>query len=75
MNRVWAAVSVLLLTSSVVMAVNQQPTVVQTSTLKIGDSAPDFTLPDQDGKPIRLASFIGKQRVVVAFYIKAFTSG
>ncbi len=75
MIRVWAAVPVLLLTSSVVMALNQQPAAVQTSTLKVGDSAPDFTLPDQDGKPVRLASFIGKQRVVLAFYIKAFTSG
>jgi thioredoxin-dependent peroxiredoxin len=39
-----------------------------------GDAAPDFELPDQDGRPVRLKDFRG-QRVVVYFYPKADTPG
>ncbi len=39
-----------------------------------GDQAPDFELPDQDGRPIRLSDFRG-QKVVVYFYPKADTPG
>jgi thioredoxin-dependent peroxiredoxin len=39
-----------------------------------GDVAPDFTLPDQDGKPLTLSSLKGKV-VVLYFYPKDFTSG
>ncbi len=42
--------------------------------LQIGDPAPDFTLPNQDGKLIKLSSFKG-QRVVVYFYPKDDTPG
>jgi cytochrome oxidase Cu insertion factor (SCO1/SenC/PrrC family) len=53
----------------------QQPAARETSTLKIGDMAPDFTLPDQDGKPVHLSDFRGKKNVVLAFYVLAFTGG
>ena len=43
--------------------------------LKVGDLAPDFALPDQNGRTIRLSDFRGKKTVVLAFYIKAFTPG
>lgn len=65
----------LLLTWSILIAFAQQPPANQTGTLKVGDKAPDFSLPDQDGKPVRLSSLLGKGRVVLAFYVKAFTSG
>ena len=39
-----------------------------------GDTAPDFTLPDQDGNPVTLSSFRGKN-VVLYFYPKADTPG
>jgi hypothetical protein len=39
-----------------------------------GEEAPDFELPDQDGRPVRLKDFRG-QRVVVYFYPKADTEG
>ena len=45
------------------------------ATLKIGDRAPDFTLPDQNGKQIKLSDFRGKKWVVLAFYIRASTPG
>jgi cytochrome oxidase Cu insertion factor (SCO1/SenC/PrrC family) len=53
----------------------QQPAANQTRTLKVGDMAPDFTLPDQNGKPVRLSDFHGKQNVILAFYVLAFTGG
>ena len=42
--------------------------------IEAGDAAPDFELPDQDGRPVRLKDFRG-QRVVVYFYPKADTPG
>ncbi len=43
--------------------------------LKEGDKAPDFTLPDQNNKMVHLGDFHGKKTVVLAFFIKASTSG
>lgn len=43
--------------------------------LSEGDEAPDFTLKDQDGKDVSLASYRGKKNVVIAFYPRAFTPG
>ena len=42
--------------------------------LAIGDPAPDFTLPDQQGQPVSLADLRG-QRVVIYFYPKDDTPG
>lgn len=42
--------------------------------LTIGKKAPDFALPDQDGKTVKLSDFKGK-RVILFFYPKANTSG
>ena len=42
--------------------------------LKIGDLAPDFTLPNQDGIDVSLSSFRGN-RVVIYFYPKDSTPG
>jgi peroxiredoxin len=43
--------------------------------LKVGDEAPDFTLPANDGKPVKLSDFRGKKNVVLAFFPAAFTGG
>ena len=43
--------------------------------LKVGDMAPDFTLPASDGKTYQLSDFKGKKAVVLAWFPKAFTSG
>lgn len=43
--------------------------------LKVGDTAPDFTLPSTGGKPVTLSEFRGKKNVVLAFYPAAFTGG
>jgi thioredoxin-dependent peroxiredoxin len=42
--------------------------------IEVGATAPDFTLPDQNGEPVSLADLRG-QRVVVYFYPKADTPG
>jgi peroxiredoxin Q/BCP len=42
--------------------------------LKIGDPAPDFTMPDQTGEPVSLRGLRGKQ-VVLYFYPKDDTPG
>lgn len=41
--------------------------------LKVGEAAPDFSLPGTDGKTYRLADFKGRQAVVLAWFAKAFT--
>jgi thioredoxin-dependent peroxiredoxin len=45
-----------------------------TPRLTPGDPAPDFTLPDADGKPVSLSEFRGR-RVIVYFYPAASTPG
>jgi thioredoxin-dependent peroxiredoxin len=42
--------------------------------LKVGDPAPDFTLPGSDGKTYSLPDLKG-QTVVLAWFPKAFTGG
>ena len=47
----------------------------ETTELKVGDPAPNFTLQASDGKTYTLSDFKGKKAVVVAWFPKAFTSG
>ena len=42
--------------------------------LKVGDKAPDFVLPDQNGKTHKLADYFGS-KVLMYFYPKDFTPG
>jgi cytochrome oxidase Cu insertion factor (SCO1/SenC/PrrC family) len=42
---------------------------------KVGDTAPDFTLYDQNRKQVSLHDFKGKKNVALAFYVFAFTGG
>ena len=43
--------------------------------LAIGDSAPNFRLPAEDGSYVALSDFLGKKNLVVYFYPKDFTRG
>ena len=42
--------------------------------LELGDRAPAFTLPDQDGNKVKLSDFKG-EAVVLYFYPRAETCG
>jgi cytochrome oxidase Cu insertion factor (SCO1/SenC/PrrC family) len=53
----------------------QAPPAAPKTTLKVGDVAPDFTLPDTKGQPVHLADYRGKTNVILAFYVLAFTGG
>lgn len=44
-------------------------------TLQIGDSVPEFSLPDQSGKTFRIQSLLGKKNLVIYFYPKDETPG
>ena len=62
-----------LLTLSAAALFAQPP--AQHTHLKVGDEAPDFTLPDTNNKPVKLSDFRGKKNVVLAFFPAAFTGG
>jgi cytochrome oxidase Cu insertion factor (SCO1/SenC/PrrC family) len=51
------------------------PLTVAMRALAVGDVAPDFSLPASDGKTYTLASYRGRQSVVLAWFAKAFTEG
>ncbi len=42
-------------------------------TVEVGQKAPDFELPDQDGNSVSLSSFAGNKAVAVVFYPFTFT--
>jgi len=55
----------------------QQPPQPQISHtfLKVGDMAPDFTLRSDQNTTVKLSDYRGKQNVILAFYVLAFTGG
>ena len=77
MRHILAPVLALTLASIAAAQAPQQapkPAIAKTH-LKVGDMAPDFTLPDTMRKPVKLSDFRGKKNVVLAFYVLAFTGG
>lgn len=68
------SLSILLLFALAMIANAQTPAPPKTN-LKVGDAAPDFTLPSTAGQRVKLSDFKGKKNVVLAFYVLAFTGG
>jgi thioredoxin-dependent peroxiredoxin len=66
-----AAAAFACLTGTMTFAQDQPAPPVE---LKVGDQAPDFSLPGTDGKTYTLAGLKGKY-VVLAWFPKAFTGG
>ena len=83
-ERLVGAVCVLVVSASVVSCQgasapvpdarnNGEPLTTSPVQLKVGDPAPPFSLPGSDGKVYSLASYRGKEAVVLAWFVKAFT--
>ena len=70
-NTIKILVIVLILGGAILLAWRLQPR----SPVAVGERAPDFTLPDQNGNKVSLNQFLGKKNVVLAFYVLAFTGG
>jgi peroxiredoxin Q/BCP len=66
--------STLVLCSAAAAVLLAQPVQPPKTHLKVGDPAPEFTLPSTTGKPISLKDYKG-QTVVVGFFPAAFTGG
>ncbi len=75
MKRAVPALLVLACLLAPALHAQQQPPAIAHTNLKVGDIAPDFTLPDQNRKPVKLSDFQGKKNVILAFYVLAFTGG
>jgi thioredoxin-dependent peroxiredoxin len=74
MKSNWLMVSVIAAGLSVSLMAQEPVKVMQEVELKVGDTAPAFSLPGSDGKTHTLAQYKGKA-VVIAWYPAAFTSG
>ena len=76
MKRILAASLVLaaLPAATLFSTVKQQEKVAKVS-LKVGDTAPDFTLLSDQWKPVKLSDYKGKKNVLLAVYVLAFTGG
>ncbi len=69
--------------AAVVCAVAAGPAAAQSTTtgatpaveLKVGDQAPDFTLPATDGKTYSLSGNLKGRWIALAWFPKAFTAG
>ncbi len=48
---------------------------VAKTSVKVGDTAPDFTLLSDQWKTVKLSDFKGKKNVLLAVYVLAFTGG
>jgi len=67
--------SVACVSAAMAMSMAAQQEAPPKTNLKVGDMAPDFTLPSTAGKPVTLSEFRGKSAVVLAFFPAAFTGG
>jgi peroxiredoxin len=76
MRRVFAACLLFAMLSALpsLPAQNQKPEIAKVA-LKVGDTAPDFTLLSDQWKPVKLSDYRGKKNVLLAIYVLAFTGG
>jgi AhpC/TSA family len=79
MTRSVAAALLLALTSACtftpVASQDKNKEDVAKRSLKVGDTAPEFTLLSDQWKTVKLSDFRGKKNVFLAVYVLAFTGG
>ena len=75
LNAIGGVVLLMLLTSQLPAAAQAEKETITKTNLKVGDTAPDFTLLGNDWKPVKLSDYRGKKNVILAFYVLAFTGG
>jgi len=76
MKRILAAALVLAaLPASTLLSTFAQQEKMAKISLKVGDTAPDFTLLSDQWKPVKLSDYKGKKNVLLAVYVLAFTGG
>jgi peroxiredoxin len=77
MRRVLARALLLGLAAAVasVTVQPQQKEEIAKLSMKVGDTAPDFTLLSNDWKTVKLSDFRGHKNVLLAVYVLAFTGG
>jgi cytochrome oxidase Cu insertion factor (SCO1/SenC/PrrC family) len=71
--RVSAALIACVAAGTLVFAQDNGPTRAELDRLgpQIGERAPDFTLPDQDGQPRQLSSLLGPKGALLVFFRSA----
>jgi cytochrome oxidase Cu insertion factor (SCO1/SenC/PrrC family) len=76
MKRLLAAGLLFGMTTALAAPISQtQKQELAKTSLKVGDSAPDFTLLSDQWKNVKLSDFKGKKNVFLAIYVLAFTGG
>ena len=76
MSRILICCIMIVVTLIIISAVSAKEKQMETfKDLKIGMTAPDFTLNDGNGVAHSLRYYLGKKNVVLAFYPKDFTGG
>ena len=68
-------ISIVCLSTALASVLGAQGVTPPKTNLKVGDVAPDFTLPATNGTKVTLSDFRGKQNVILAFFPAAFTGG
>lgn len=54
---------------------SQTPAAERPRHVKVGQPAPEFSLPGSDGRMHRLSDYIGHKAVIIAWFPQAFTGG
>lgn len=77
MKRIFGATLLLaaLPVSALITSSAQKNELVAKTSLKVGDTAPDFTLLSDQWKTVKLSDYRGKKNVFLAVYVLAFTGG
>lgn len=79
MNRISKAIGgvvlLILLAGQFPAAAQEDKDSIAKTNLKVGQTAPDFTLLSDQWKPVKLSDYHGKKNVILAFYVLAFTGG